>query len=65
MKCPHCENELLIPDNAVWNMEIYQNGCTVATLCCGKGVSCSPVFTFTVRPYTGTETEDNWGRRFK
>jgi hypothetical protein len=63
--CPHCKNEISLPEQAVGNIMRYGNSVTTVTECCGFGVRLTPKTSFTIRPYEGQETEDDWGREIK
>lgn len=61
MKCPHCKKDMHLPSYANRNMESYQNGVVVNTLCCGKAVYAWPVITFNAEKYSGEAMNDDWG----
>lgn len=60
MKCPQCGGELKYPQVAYDNMDRYMTACTVATLCCGKGVRLIPRMVVEAVPAKGMERDD-WG----
>lgn len=64
MKCPHCGEELRIADCVERNMEAYRSHHLARTLCCGKGVTVSPNFSFCASKYEGPRTEDDWANEF-
>lgn len=61
MKCPHCNNELRVPDYALNNADAYHQMCLVRTKCCGGMVMVTPQRSYTIEPYNGNRTEDDWG----
>jgi hypothetical protein len=75
MKCPHCQEELSVPENAVTSMQTYGSGCRTVTECCGHAVLLAPVFTYRAQPSLSWPTartddgdvlyEDDWGRPYK
>lgn len=65
MKCPHCNEELSVPQRCLINAETYHNSVLAITNCCGKGVNIRPITKFDITAYTGTKTEDDWGEKFK
>lgn len=62
MICPHCNNKLEIPDNAVRNMETYQQACCTVTYCCGKIVRLTPRTVFSVSTVNPSLKVDDWGK---
>lgn len=61
--CPYCGKRYSLPGNAFRNLETYHpNGsCITHTTCCNTGVVLSAKIHYTSRPYTGPNTEDDWG----
>ena len=62
MKCPHCGEELQLPNNTLTYMENYVLSCRSITLCCNKMVDLYPKITFSAYK-NDTDDEDEWGRR--
>lgn len=60
--CPHCGMLTDISDTAKRNLGIYQVTKLLKTQCCGKGILATPVQSFTVAAYAGSDTEDDWGQ---
>ncbi len=63
-KCPHCGEELQIPNRAYFNCDQYGKSAVVATECCGGAIHMTPVRSYRFEPYAGRETEDDWGVPF-
>lgn len=62
--CPHCGNDLLLPDNTLTNMESYMKPVVSVTTCCGALVNLIPSLTFRVSElHNSTRMEDDWGRK--
>ena len=61
--CPYCGKRYGLPENAYLNLETYNpNGsCITHTTCCNTGVILSAKIQYTSYPYTGPNTEDDWG----
>ena len=61
--CPYCGKRYGLPGNAFRNLESYNpNGsCITHTTCCNTGVVLTAKIQYTSRPYTGPNTEDDWG----
>jgi hypothetical protein len=60
MKCPQCNNELVLRSPAWNNVEIYGGTANVYSLCCQKPIVLYRVSSFRAAPghITG---EDDWG----
>ena len=63
--CPHCGNELKVPERAYFNCDQYGTSAVVATECCGHGVRIQPVRSYRITVYDGNMTDDDWGVPFK
>lgn len=61
MNCPHCKNKLKVPDYALNNADTYYQSCLVRTECCSGMVTVIPRRSYTIEPYKGDRTEDDWG----
>jgi hypothetical protein len=64
MRCPHCNKTLKLSKAAELNASSLDCMVIAKTKCCGKGVSTSPIRTYTVKPVEGPGTDD-WGYEFK
>lgn len=62
MICPHCGNELQLPENVAVYCDRYVRCCVSVTECCGKAVHIEPYVSLRVDKYAGYRLEDNWGR---
>lgn len=64
-KCPHCNQELRIDECVRSNVETYGLPSLTVVSCCGHAIRVSRVVTFSVAPYDGDRTEDDWGNPIK
>jgi len=60
-KCPHCEQDLIIPERSRRNVTFYHVSVIVVTECCNNPINLRPVMTFEYSRYTGNKVEDDWG----
>ena len=60
-KCPHCEQNLKIPERYLRNAATYHNIVIAVTECCNKAIHIRPVVKFEFTKYSGTRVEDDWG----
>ena len=65
MKCINCKKELVISDIPYLNLESYNVGgsCLTSSQCCNTGYILKMNITYKLTPYTGDETEDDWGNK--
>jgi hypothetical protein len=64
MQCPKCGKNLKIPSRAYMNLQTnYQTSgrVLVSSNCCGYGIWLNMEQVFTIEPYSGDRTEDDWG----
>ena len=61
MKCPHCYNDIKLPERAYKNADSYNNPCVVRTECCLSLIRLTPIRTYAVTQYEGTDKTDDWG----
>jgi len=60
MKCPHCANELILPNRVLHNLA-YGKPLTSVTECCGKLLRVAPVRSYRVELVDPTIRVDDWG----
>ena len=60
-KCPHCEQDLKIPERYLRNAATYHNIVLAVTECCNQAINIQPIISFQFTTYTGTRVEDDWG----
>lgn len=60
MKCPHCNDELILRAAAWYNVEQYGSSAKVFTICCQQPITLSRVVSFRATP-TEISGEDDWG----
>lgn len=65
IRCPYCNKQFQIEDHILLNLESYRNTLLIATDCCKRPVTLHDVFTYRVKKYHGSRTEDDWGVTFK
>jgi len=52
MKCPHCKQQIDLPNRSYANVEVYRPyNALASTLCCGKLVSLRRIIFFEISPY--------------
>ena len=62
MKCPNCKKDLDLLPRIYINVETYSPHSAVARAdCCGTLIHIEAVISYKVKPYTGTQKEDDWG----
>ena len=59
MKCPHCQNDLKIPEHAKLSMAYYGKAVNIKTDCCHKIVKCFPRTVY--EAFVSNLQEDDWG----
>ncbi len=71
MQCPHCGNEVRIPQNTLVKVDTHGERSVSITDCCGKLVGVTPVRSYSVEKLSDYETAtrkrfsggaDDWGR---
>ncbi len=65
MKCPHCNEELKVPERAFRNADTYSRSVRVATECCYKLVRLTPQRAWSVSTEVIDADEDDWGVLYK
>ena len=61
MKCTNCGKEIKIAECVYNNAAAYGNLVLGKSECCGVGYLVKRKISFSVTPYTGDKTEDDWG----
>lgn len=61
VQCPHCSKPLQVKSVAEYNANAYRQPVLAVTLCCGKGVTLTPVRSVSVTAYKGPKDQDDWG----
>lgn len=64
-QCPQCGEDLVLPNNTQINVDNYHKPVVSITLCCGKLVNVAPISSYRVSAYTGSNIDDDWGRKGK
>ena len=59
VKCPHCKEELQIPDRVYHNCEAYGGTNRSVTNCCGKLVNVRPIVKFGITSVLECELNDD------
>jgi len=64
-KCPNCQENFSIPDEALLNMGAHLKPVNTVTNCCKVIVTCTPKTIYTVHSYHGEKDVDDWDNEGK
>lgn len=67
MECPRCKKDIHFKERVYLNLETYKVGGSVLAVsnCCNAPFIVKMNVSYKVTPYTGNETEDEWGIKMK
>jgi len=65
MKCPACNEELVMASRVMYNVDAYGRSATGKAECCGYPIRVVPRRSFELSVDRSGRTEDDWGEQVK